>query len=63
MTKISKLVKMNESITIHRYDNGWMVEITGLDKDGNWATTKTICLTEEELITLIKEYNAAELDK
>jgi hypothetical protein len=32
MAKLTKLVKVNESITINRYDNGWMVEIGGRNK-------------------------------
>ena len=60
--KLSKLAKVNESITINRYDNGWMVEIGGRDKKEEWKNSKTVCNTEEELIALIKEYNAMDLD-
>ena len=63
MTTISKLVKVNESITINRYDNGWMVEIGGRNKKEDWANTKTLCNTEDELIALIKAYNTMELDQ
>ncbi len=63
MTILSKkLWKVNESITINRYDNAWMVEISGKNNLDNWATSKIVCNTEEELITLIKEYNSMELD-
>lgn len=62
MSKLSKLVKVNESITVNRYDNGWMVEIGGRNKKEDWTTTKTLCNTEEELIALIKEYNTMDLD-
>ena len=62
MTKLTKFVKVNENISINRYDNGWMVEISGRDKKEEWKTTKTLCNTEEELIALIKEYNAMDLD-
>lgn len=62
MAKLNKLAKVNESITINRYDNAWMVEIGGRDKDGDWKNSKTVCNTEEELIALIKEYNAMDLD-
>ena len=62
MTKLTKLVKVNENISINRYDNGWMVEIGGRDKKEEWKTTKTLFNTEEELIALIKEYNAMDLD-
>jgi hypothetical protein len=63
MTTLSKLVKVNESITINRYDNGWMVEIGGRNKKEDWANTKTLCNTEDELIALIKVYNTMELDQ
>ena len=62
MTTLSKLVKVNESITINRYDNGWMVEVGGRNKKEDWANTKILCNTEEELIALIKEYNQMEID-
>ena len=62
MAKLTKLAKVNESITINRYDNAWMVEIGGRDKKEDWKNTKTVCNTEEELISLIKEYNSMYLD-
>jgi hypothetical protein len=62
-TKLAKLAKVNDSITVNRYDNGWMVEIGGKDKKDDWATAKVMCATEEELIALIKEYNSVEIDR
>jgi hypothetical protein len=62
VAKLAKLAKVSESITINRYDNGWMVEVSGRNKKEDWATTKTLCNTEEELIALIKEYNTMEID-
>jgi len=62
MAKLTKLAKVSESITINRYDNAWMVEISGRDKKEEWKNSKTVCNTEEELIALIKEYNAMDLD-
>jgi hypothetical protein len=58
---LSKLVKVNESITINRYDNGWMVEIGGRNKKDDWANAKTVCNTEAEVLDLIKEYNTIPL--
>ncbi len=63
MAKINKLVKVSDSFTVNRYDNGWMVEIGGRNKKEDWSNTKTLCNTEEELIQLIKEYNTMELDQ
>ena len=62
MTKLNKLSKVNESITINRYDNGWMVDIGGRDGDNDWKNCKIICNTEEELLSIIKEYNSMDLD-
>lgn len=62
MSKLTKFTKVNDSITINRYDNGWMVEVGGRDKKEDWANAKVICNSEEELIAIIKEYNIKELD-
>jgi glycine cleavage system H lipoate-binding protein len=61
-SKLNKLAKVSESITINRYDNGWMVEIGGRDKKEDWKTSKTLCNTEAELLDLIREYNTMDLD-
>mgnify|MGYP000193261881 CR=1 FL=1 len=61
-TKLDKLAKVNDSFTINRYDNGWMIEVGGRDKKDDWKTTKVVCNTEEELVDLIKEYNTKEVE-
>ena len=63
MAKLAKLAKVSESITVNRYDNGWMVEVGGRNKKEDWTNTKILCNTEDELISLIKEYNTMELDQ
>lgn len=62
MAKLSKLAKVNENITVYRYDNGWMVEVGGKDKKDDWKTAKVMCNTEAELLDIIKEYNTMEVD-
>jgi len=62
MTQLNKLAKVNENISINRYDNGWMVEIGGRDKKEDSKTTKTLCNSEEEVLALIKEWNTLPLD-
>ena len=62
MAKLNKLAKVNENISINRYDNGWMVEIGGRDSENDWKTTKTLCNTEDDVLNLIKEWNSKELD-
>ena len=61
-TKLDKLAKVNDSFTINRYDNGFMVEVGGRDKKDDWKSAKILCNTEEELIELIKEYNTKEVE-
>jgi hypothetical protein len=62
MAKLNKLTKVNESITVNRYDNGWMVEASGRNTESDWKTTKVMCNTEEELLAIIKEWNDMELE-
>jgi hypothetical protein len=62
MAKLNKLMKVNESITINRYDNGWMVEVGGRDKKQDWKSTKIICNTEDEMLAVVKEWNTMDLD-
>lgn len=62
MAKLTKLTKVNESITINRYDNGWMVEVGGRDRENDWKSSKILCNTEEELVALIKEYNSMDVE-
>ena len=62
MAKLNKLKKVNESITVNRYDNGWMVEVSGKDKNDDWKTAKLMCNTEEELLAVVKEWNTMDLN-
>jgi len=63
MSKLSdKLVKVNESFTVYRYDNGFMIEVSGKDAESDWKTSKILCSTEEELLEIIQEANSMELD-
>jgi hypothetical protein len=62
MSKLKKLSKVNESITVNRYDNGFMVEVSGKDSEGDWKTAKVLCASEEEMLAVIKEWNKLELD-
>jgi hypothetical protein len=60
--KISdKLTKINDSLTINLYDNGYMVEVSGRGLDDDWTNVKILCANLDEVTTLLKEAN--ELDK
>jgi len=62
MKYLNKLEKVSESITINRYDNGYMVEVSGRDDDNDWKTSKVICNSEEEMLNVVKEWNSMDLD-
>ena len=60
--KLTKLDKVNESITVNRYDNGFMVEVGGRDKENDWKSAKILCNTEAEMLDVINEWNSMEID-
>jgi hypothetical protein len=60
--KLAKLAKVNESFTVNRYDNGFMIEVGGRDGDQEWKNCKVLCSTEAELFEVIKEALAMEVD-
>jgi hypothetical protein len=60
--KLIKLDKVNESITINRYDNGFMVEVGGRDKENDWKSAKILCNTEAEMLDVVREWNSMEID-
>ena len=60
--KLNKLEKVNESFTVNRYDNGFMIEVGGRDKESDWKTCKVMCSTEAELFEVIKEALSMEVD-
>jgi hypothetical protein len=62
MKYLEKLNKVNESFTVNRYDNGFMIEIGGRDTENDWKNCKILCTTEDELFAVIKEALAMEVD-
>ena len=44
--KLTKLDKVNESFTVNRYDNGFMIEVGGRDKENDCKNCKVMCATE-----------------
>ena len=48
-----KLITVNDNFYVNMYDNGFMVEVNGTDKDGEYKTVKLICNSLSELNTLI----------
>jgi hypothetical protein len=60
--KLTKLSKVNDSFTINRYDNGYMIEVGGRDTENDWKTCKILCSSEQELFEVIKEALSMEMD-
>ena len=58
-----KLVKVNESFTIHRYDNGYMIEVSGRNKKSDYQTAKIMVSNADDLVTLVRETLDLELDQ
>jgi hypothetical protein len=50
-----KLAKVDETFHVTMYDNGFMVEVSGRDNEDEWATTKILCSTFDEVVATIKE--------
>jgi hypothetical protein len=57
-----KLIKISESYTINRYDNGFMVEAGGRNKKGDYVNAKILCNTLDEVLSLVKEAGEMDLD-
>jgi hypothetical protein len=62
VSKLSKFIKVSDNFTVNRYDNGFMLEVSGRDSNEDWQTAKIICTTEPELLALIQEVNSINLD-
>jgi hypothetical protein len=56
-----KLNQVGETFTVNRYDNGFMLEISGYDSNDDWKTAKIMVTTVEDLIALVKEATDMEL--
>ena len=59
---LTKLAKVSDSFSVNRYDNGFMFEVSGRDKENDWKSAKILCNTEAELLAVIQECNKMELD-
>ena len=62
-TIADKLIKVGENFTVNMYDNGYMFEISGRDKKGEYKSAKIMCANVEQLIELVKEATAADRDE
>ena len=58
-----KLAKVNESFTINMYDNGFMIEIGGRDKSGDYKNVKIMVSDLAQLAALVQEATEMERDE
>ena len=56
-----KLKKINSSLSVNLYDNGYMVEVNGRDFDDDYTEVRIVCLNLQEINDLIAE--AAEMER
>jgi hypothetical protein len=57
-----KLEKVTESFNVYMYDNGFMFEISGRNRDGDYKTAKILCQSIDQLIALVQEAAGMEKD-
>ena len=57
----NKLKKINEELNIYRYDNGYVVKLTGKKNEDDWVDVKIVCNTLDEVIILLKEFSEMEI--
>lgn len=50
-----KLAKVQETISVHLYDNGFLFELAGVDANEDWKTSKILCDSLDEVFELITE--------
>ena len=51
------VTKRVDSYRVNKFDNGFTVEYSGNNDNGDWVIAKKIVVNEESLFELIKEIN------
>lgn len=60
-TKSKDITSINESISVNRYSNGFMIEYSGQDATGDYRTVKVVRNTEAEVLATLTELFALPL--
>lgn len=61
ITKVAdKLTKVGECVNVYFYDNAYMVEVTGRDKNDDWANIKLVCKDMDEVVKALQEVESLE---
>lgn len=62
MNVSDKLEKVSDSFTINMYDNGFMVDVSGRDSDGEYKSARILCQNLEQVVALVTEITSMERD-
>lgn len=63
ITKVSdKLSKVGECVNVYFYDNAYMVEVTGRDKNDDWSNVKLVCKDLTEVQAVLEEVESLPRD-
>lgn len=62
MNVSDKLTKVSDSFTVNMYDNGFMVDVSGRDDNGEWKSARILCQNLEQVIDLVSEITRMERD-
>ena len=61
--KISdKLESINDSVIINRYDNGYMVDVSGRDSNDDYKNARICVSTIEEVNSLVTEFASMKIN-
>ena len=61
ITKVGdKLTKVNECVNVYFYDNAYMVEVTGRDKNDDWSNIKLVCKDMDEVVKVLQDVETLE---
>ena len=61
ITKVAdKLTKVSECVNVYFYDNAYMVEVTGRDKNDDWSNIKLVAKSLDEVVTILQEVETLE---
>ena len=63
ITKVSdKLTKVSECVNVYFYDNAYMVEVSGRDKNDDWSNVKLVCRDLNEVQAALEEVDSLPRD-
>lgn len=55
-------MNVSDSVTLNRYENGWMVEISGNNHNDEWNNKKFIFSDLKNVFTFLEEYSKINLN-